>query len=575
MTLVWYIVIPAVAAPLAWLAGRLSPLAARAVALVGCLAPLVLVVAQVARHWSALTAPGGAAPAGGDPFAGAWVAQIDRAWIPQLGVRFALAADGLSLVLLLLTFALGVLAVLSSWRAIETRVGLFHLFLLWTVAGLAGVFIAVDLILFYFFFEMMLVPMYFLIAVWGYERRIYAAIKFFLFTQASGLLMLIAILALAFYHQAQAGGGLTFDFRELLGTELSRTAGMWLMLGFFVAFAVKLPSVPLHTWLPDAHTQAPTAASLLLAGVLIKVGAYGMLRFMVPLFPQAVADFRTAGLVLGAAGVVYGALLAWSQRDLKRLVAYTSVSHMGFVLMGVFAWNELALQGVVLEIVCHALSTGALFVLVGALLERIHTRDMEKMGGLWTIAPRFGGVWLVFALASLGLPGLGNFVAEFLILAGVWQVSHWAAVVGAVGLVFATVYALWMVQRAFQGPETHGWEFPDLGARELFSAGVMIAGLVALGFYPQPLIDGVSRTVAALRAAAPAVSQQTLRPGPPRADSGLPPGVADAWAAAPADRGSPPFASGSSRSSPSSAGSARLLGAPPPPIDDSTDRPWP
>ena len=259
MILVLYIVIPAVAAPLAWLAGRLSALAARAVALLGCLLPLALVVAQVVEERAQLTAPvAGAGAAGGDPFAGAWVAQFDSDWIPQLGVRFILAADGLSLVLLALTFLLGTLAVLASWRAIDTRVGFFHFFLLWTIAGLAGVFVAVDLILFYFFFEMMLVPMYFLIALWGYERRVYAAIKFFLFTQASGLLMLIAILALAFYHQT-GDAGLTFDFRELLGTDLSPAAGLWLMLGFFVAFAVKLPAVPLHTWLPDAHTQAPTA----------------------------------------------------------------------------------------------------------------------------------------------------------------------------------------------------------------------------------------------------------------------------------------------------------------------------
>ena len=230
------------------------------------------------------------------------------------------------------------------------------------------------------------------------------------------------------------------------------------MLGFFAAFAVKLPAWPLHTWLPDAHTEAPTAGSVLLAGVLIKIGAYGMIRFMVPLFPDAAHDFRTGG-----AGPRRGRhhlrRRSWPTRqtDLKRLVAYTSVSHMGFVLLGIFAWNTLALQGVILQLVCHALSTGALFILVGGLQDRIHTRDMDKMGGLWQVAPRMGGTAMFFAMASLGLPGLGNFVAEFLILVGVWQVSQWAAVLGAVGLVFATVYALWMMQRAFQGEETHGW----------------------------------------------------------------------------------------------------------------------
>ena len=248
---------------------------------------------------------------------------------------------------------------------------------------------------------------------------------------------------------------------------MSSTTAMLLMLGFFAAFAVKLPAFPLHTWLPDAHTEAPTAGSIILAGVLIKVGAYGFIRFLVPLFPQAAFDFRTVAMVLAVIGIIYGAIMAYGQRDMKRLVAYTSVSHMGFVLLGVFAWNTLALQGAILEIVCHAFSTGALFLLVGSLQERIHTRDMAKMGGLWTVAPKMGGTAMFFALASLGLPGLGNFVAEFLILQGTWQVSEWAAVLGAVGLVFATVYALWMIQRAFHGEEDHGWSFADLGRREL------------------------------------------------------------------------------------------------------------
>jgi NADH-quinone oxidoreductase subunit M len=362
---------------------------------------------------------------------------------------------------------------------------------------MAGVFLALDLFLFYFFFEMMLIPMYFIIAVWGHERRVYAAIKFFLFTQLSGLLMLLAIVALYFIHGRETGT-YTFAFPDLLGTELSATTALLLMLGFFAAFAVKLPVFPLHTWLPDAHTEAPTGGSVILAGVLIKVGAYGMLRFMVPLFPGAVADVRTWAMALAGAGIIYGAVMAYAQTDLKRLVAYTSVSHMGFVVLGVFAWNTLALQGVVLQLVCHALSTGALFFLVGGLQERIHTRDMDRMGGLWQVAPRMGGSAMVLALASLGLPGLGSFVAEFLILAGVWRVSPWAAVVGAVGLVFATVYALWMMQRVFQGEETHGLRFADLGARETGVLAVVIAALVFIGFWPQPLIATARQPVAAL-----------------------------------------------------------------------------
>jgi NADH-quinone oxidoreductase subunit M len=326
---------------------------------------------------------------------------------------------------------------------------------------------------------------------------VYAAIKFFLFTQVSGLLMLVAIVALYFIH-GRATGSYTFAFTELLGTELSSGTAFVLMLGFFAAFAVKLPAFPLHTWLPDAHTEAPTAGSVILAGVLIKVGAYGMIRFMVPLFPDAVADFRTAAMALAVAGIIYGAVMAYAQTDLKRLVAYTSVSHMGFVLLGVFAWNTLALQGVVLQLVCHALSTGALFILVGGLQDRIHTRDMGRMGGLWQVAPRMGGTAMFFALASLGLPGLGNFVAEFLILVGVWRVSEWAAVLGAIGLVFATVYALWMMQRAFQGEEAHGRRFGDLAARETGMFAAMIAALVLIGFWPQPLIATARQSVTAL-----------------------------------------------------------------------------
>ena len=514
MIVVWYIMLPALAAPLAWLGGRARPALARWIALAGTAAPLALLVWQWAAKADVLTsafAAPAADPAGA--LRGVWLAHVQVDWIPQLGITFFLAEDGLTLIMLALTFALGLLAVLCSWRGITERVGFFHFVLLWTVAGLAGVFLSFDLFLFHFFFEMMLVPMYFVIAVWGHERRVYAAVKFFIFTQVSGLLMLVAIVALYFIH-GRATGDYTFDYLKLLGTPMSTATATWLMLGFFVAFAVKLPVVPLHTWLPDAHTEAPTAGSVILAGVLIKIGAYGMLRFMVPLFPQASFDFRTVAMVLGVVGIIYGALMAYGQRDLKRLVAYTSVSHMGFVLLGIFAWNTLALQGVVLQLVCHALSTGALFILVGALQDRIHTRDLDQMGGLWQVAPRMGGTATFFALASLGLPGLGNFVAEFLILVGTWQVSRWAAVLGAVGLVFATVYALWFVQRAFQGAETHQSRFADLGRRETGMFAALIAGLLLLGFYPQPLIATTRHPVEALQLAA------TTRPATPATQPG-------------------------------------------------------
>ena len=303
---------------------------------------------------------------------------------------------------------------------------------MWVLAGIVGVFLAVDLFLFYFAWELMLIPMYFLIVIWGHERRVYAAMKFFLFTQFSGLLMLIAILALYFIHH-QATGVYTFEYSELLGTQLSPGAELWIMLGFFVAFAVKLPVVPLHTWLPDAHTEAPTAGSVILAGLLLKTGAYGLLRFVIPLFPHAAHEFTPVALVLAVIGIVYGAVMAFSQTDLKRLVAYTSVSHLGFVLLGIFSWNPLALQGAIMTMICHGLSTGALFILVGGLQERIHTRDLERMGGLWTVAPRLSGAALFFSLASLGLPGLGDFVGEFLVLLGSYKISVTITVVASLG----------------------------------------------------------------------------------------------------------------------------------------------
>jgi NADH-quinone oxidoreductase subunit M len=351
-----------------------------------------------------------------------------------------------------------------------------------------GVFLAIDLFLFYFFWEMMLVPMSFLIGIWGHENRVYAAIKFFVYTQASGLLMLVAILTLFFLHNQQTGV-YSFNAMQWLGLSLGPATAMWLMLGFFVAFAVKLPVVPLHTWLPDAHTEAPTAGSVILAGLLLKTGAYGLMRFVVPLFPEAAQMFASMAMPLGVIGILYGAILAFAQTDVKRLVAYTSVSHMGFVLLGIFAWNELAWQGAVLQMICHGLSTGALFVLAGALQERLHTRDMREMGGLWSAVPRMGGVALFFAMASLGLPGLGNFVAEFLILIGSFQADPFLTIVATAGLVAATVYALRFIQQTFHGPSREGWKVPDLAPRELAIMAVMIVALVYVGLYPQPILD--------------------------------------------------------------------------------------
>jgi len=377
----------------------------------GLVAPLGLLAGQWIANASALQATFTAeGPGMSGLAAGSWIADVKATWIDSLGISFFLAADGLTLIMLLLTFALGLLAVLCSWRGITEHVGAFHFMILWTVAGLAGVFLSLDLFLFYFFFEMMLIPMYFLIAVWGHEKRVYAAIKFFIFTQVSGLLMLVAIVALVFIHGRETGV-YTFDFTQLLGTQMAASTAFILMLGFFFAFAVKLPAWPLHTWLPDAHTEAPTAVpccwpacSSRSAPTACSASWCRSSRRRTRL-PHHGAD-------PGRGRHHLRPIMAYGQKDMKRLVAYTSVSHMGFVLLGVFAWNTLALQGVILQLVCHALSTGALFIMVGGLQDRIHTRDMDRMGGLWQVAPRMGGTAMFFAMASLGLPGLGNFVAS-------------------------------------------------------------------------------------------------------------------------------------------------------------------
>jgi NADH-quinone oxidoreductase subunit M len=425
----------------------------------------------------------------------AGTAELDRPFVPELGIRLHFAVDGISIVLVLLTIVLGVVSVLASWSEIRDRPGLFHLNLMLTLVGVLGVFISYDLLIFYFFWELMLVPMYFLIALWGHERRAYAAVKFFLFTQASGLLMVLAILGLWWLHRATTGI-FTFEYANLLHTPMTAGAARWLMLGFVVAFFVKLPAVPLHTWLPDAHTEAPTAGSVILAGLLLKTGGYGLVRFVLPLFPVAARNFAPVALGLGVAGILYGALLAFAQHDLKRLIAYSSVSHLGFVLVGVFAGSPIALTGAVVQMVCHGLSTGALFMLAGELQERLHTRELARMGGLFSSVPKMGAVGLFLAMASLGLPGLGNFVGELLVLVGAWHHHPAIAVLAACGLVPATVYSLRIVQRVFYGPRREAWTASDLSARELFAHAILVAALLWIGLYPRPLLDRVAQALA-------------------------------------------------------------------------------
>lgn len=351
-----------------------------------------------------------------------------------------------------------------------------------------GVFLALDLVLFYVFWELMLVPMYFLIGLWGHARRLYAAYKFFLFTVTGSLLMLVAILGLYFTHGEQTGI-YTFDYFELLHTNLPGTTGMWLMLGFFMAFAVKIPLFPVHSWLPDAHTEASTAGSILLAGVLLKTGAYGLLRFCLPLFPEASADFAPIGLTLGVIGILYGALLALVQNDMKRLITYSSISHLGFVVFGIYAWNNAGLSSALILMLAHGVTTGAMFALVGMLEERSGTRLLTHFGGLLSPLPRLGTLLLLFTLSSMGMPGLANFVGEFLVLAGVFQVSAWFGLAGALGIIAGVVYLLWMYQQTMLGERQGEQHWRDLDAREMLALGILAVAVLWLGLYPAPFLD--------------------------------------------------------------------------------------
>ncbi len=506
MILVAMIGILVAAGLVAWAAERIDARAPRWVAAAALGADFVLAVAAWVRFSPALSLAAGPA----------WAVEARAAWIPRFGISFHLAMDGLSLLLIALTFFLGFIAVLAGWTEIRSRTGFFHFNLLWVLAGIAGVFLAVDLFLFYFFWELMLVPMYFLISIWGHEKRAAASVKFFLFTQAGGLAMLLSILALYFIH-GRTTGVYTFEYGELVGTPLG-PAAVWIMLGFVLAFFVKAAAVPVHTWLPDAHAQAPTGGSVILAGLLLKTGAYGLLRFVLPLFPTLLPGLAPVGMALGVAGILYGAKLAFAQSDLKRLVAYTSVSHMGFVLVGIFSLDRMAMEGAVLQMLCHGLSTGALFMLAGAVMERLHTRDMDRMGGLWEEFPRMGMAGMIFALASLGLLGLGNFVAEFLVAAGTFAVSPGFAIAASLGFIASTVYALSMVQRVFHGPKTVTGAGSDLGPRELVAFGLMAAALLWLGLYPgralrtaRPVVTSIVRIAAPERTAlgAPAGSGES------------------------------------------------------------------
>jgi NADH-quinone oxidoreductase subunit M len=410
-------------------------------------------------------------------------------WIPEWHIGYVTGIDGISLWMVMLTTFLMPLGVLASW-SIEKRIKPFFVFLLILETGMLGVFCALDLFLFYLFWEVTLIPMYFLIGIWGYGRRIYAAMKFFIFTLVGSLFMLVAILFLYF----AATGHNTFDYQELLGTPLDLDTQRLLFLGFFASFAVKVPLFPLHTWLPDAHTEAPTAGSVMLAAVMLKMGVYGLIRFAIPLFPDAARELTPIVITLAIVGIVYGAAVAMMQKDLKRLIAYSSVAHLGFVVLGVFVGTATGMSGGVLQMVNHGLSTGALFMLVGALYDRRHTRAIDDFGGLATSVPVMAGIFLFVALSSIGLPGLNGFVGEFLILLGTFDAFEWWVVPAAFGIVLAAIYLLWAYQRVFQGPITkeENSSIPDLKVRELAMLAPLIALIVAIGVYPKPFLDRIN-----------------------------------------------------------------------------------
>jgi NADH-quinone oxidoreductase subunit M len=411
-------------------------------------------------------------------------------WIPAVGARFALAVDGVSLALILLTTFLVPLILLASMHEVTDQLKGYVAAFLVLETAVIGVFAATDLLLFVVFFEFTLVPMYLIIGIWGGALRRFAAVKFFLYTTFGGLLMLVAIL----YLQGQTG---SFAYEDVLALELGATQQRWLFTAFLLAFAIKVPIWPVHTWLPLAHTEAPTGGSVFLAGVLLKMGTFGLLRYSLPLFPDATAEFAPWLLGLAVVGILYGALVALVQQDIKKLIAYSSVSHMGFVVLGTFALNATATSASVVQMVNHGLSTGALFLLVGFLYERRHTRQIAAFGGLASRVPVMAGFWLVVSMSSLALPGLNGFVGEFPILLGTFQSSRWAAVLAAFGAVLAALYLLWAYQRMFHGPlvGADNEHTSDLKPREIAVLTPIVVLIVAIGLYPKPLFDLVQPSV--------------------------------------------------------------------------------
>ncbi len=440
-------------------------------------------------------------------------------WIEAINTNYHVGVDGLSLWLVILTTFIMPISVLSTWHAIEKRPAAFYVFLLLLEAAMIGVFVSLDLLVFYLFFEASLVPMFFLIGIWGGANRIYAAVKFFIFTALGSLLMLVAIIALYYLHFNATGVG-TFDFVTLLESlESGRlvfagATGTLLFLAFALAFSIKVPLVPVHTWLPDAHTEAPTAGSVILAAVLLKMGTYGLMRFNFPLFPEASREFAWIFIILAIIGIIYGALVAMVQPDIKRLVAYSSVAHMGFVILGMFSFTEWGMQGALYQMLNHGISTGALFLLVGFIYERRHTREISKFGGLANVMPIYATIFVITSMSSVGLPFLNGFVGEFLIMLGMWRSAaldgvqwlgwNWnyvATMFAGTGVIFAAVYLLWMIQRVFFGKVTNDENrgLKDLSYREIGLIAPLVFLMVFMGVYPKPFLERSREAVVAIQ----------------------------------------------------------------------------
>ncbi len=439
--------------------------------------------------------------------------EINVPWIKAIGTNYHLGIDGLSVWLVILTTLIMPIAVLSSWHAVEKRRLTFYVFMLLLESAMIGVFVSLDLLIFYLFFEASLIPMFFLIGIWGGENRIYAAIKFFIYTALGSLLMLVAIIALYFIQLKATGVG-TFDFVVMLnalkdGTLfLDHNTGIYLFLAFAIAFAIKVPLFPFHTWLPDAHTEAPTAGSVILAAILLKMGTYGLMRFNFTLFPEASREWAPVFIILAVIGIIYGALVAMVQPDIKRLVAYSSVSHMGFVILGMFSFTEFGMQGAVYQMLNHGISTGALFLLVGFIYERRHTREVTEFGGLANVMPNFATIFIITTMSSIGLPFLNGFIGEFLIMLGMWT-SHtlpgnwnWiTTMIAGTGVILAAVYLLWMVQRVFFGKVTNpkNKTLTDLNWREIGLMIPLLFLIVFMGVYPKPFLSLSGESVKAIQ----------------------------------------------------------------------------